>query len=76
MGAHFSVHCFENFQLKTFFPISNSCVCNEFTSFNQLYTKRFKQACVWILGNEQGASDYALEHAQLLLFLNQVGKNL
>jgi TrmH family RNA methyltransferase len=30
-----------------------------------LYSKDLKQACVWILGNEgQGASDYALEHAQ------------
>jgi TrmH family RNA methyltransferase len=30
-----------------------------------LYTKDLTQPCVWILGNEgQGASDYALAHAQ------------
>ncbi len=30
-----------------------------------LYSKDLSKPCVWILGNEgQGASDYALEHAQ------------
>jgi len=48
MGAHFSLSCFENFHRST-----------------SLYSKDLSKPCVWILGNEgQGASDYALEHAQ------------
>jgi TrmH family RNA methyltransferase len=66
MGAHFSLHCFENFQLTDILPKFQIpvFVTSSHHSTN-LYTKDLTQTCVWILGNEgQGASDYALEHAQ------------
>lgn len=66
MGAHFSLSCFENFQLNEL--ITKFQIPVFVTSSHQstsLYAKDLTQACVWILGNEgQGASEYALQHAQ------------
>ncbi|MCH7336037.1 RNA methyltransferase [Acinetobacter sp. NIPH 2699] len=66
MGAHFSLSCFENIQLTDI--LSQFEIPVFVTSSHRstsLYSKDLTQACVWILGNEgQGASEYALEHAQ------------
>ena len=66
MGAHFSLSCFENIELKDI--LSKFEIPVFVTSSHRstsLYSQDLTQACVWILGNEgQGASDYALEHAQ------------
>ena len=66
MGAHFSLTCFENSTLEHILP--NFKIPVFVTSSHRstsLYSKNLTQACVWILGNEgQGASDYALAHAQ------------
>ena len=66
MGAHFSLKCFENYQLTDILPKFNIPVfVTSSHRSTSLYGKDLTQACVWILGNEgQGASNYALEHAQ------------
>ena len=66
MGAHFSLHCFENYQLTDILPKFNIPVfVTSSHRSTSLYGKDLTRPCVWILGNEgQGASDYALEHAQ------------
>ena len=66
MGAHFSLNCFENYQLTDILPKFNIPVfVTSSHRSTSLYGKDLTQPCVWILGNEgQGASDYALEHAQ------------
>lgn len=66
MGAHFSLYTYENIELED--------ILKEFkipvyvTSSHEsesLYSKSLRKQCVWILGNEgQGASDYALAHAE------------
>lgn len=66
MGAHFSLVCFENIQLEDILPQFKIpvFVTSSHRSIS-LYSKDLTQACVWILGNEgQGASNYALEHAE------------
>lgn len=66
MGAHFSLHCFENMDLSKILPEFHIPVyVTSSHHSHSLYSKDLTQACVWILGNEgQGASDYALAHAQ------------
>lgn len=66
MGAHFSLVCFENIQLKDILPQFKIPVfVTSSHRSTSLYSKDLTQACVWILGNEgQGASNYALEHAE------------
>ena len=66
MGAHFSLSCFENFQLTDILPKFDIPVfVTSSHRSTSLYSKDLSKPCVWILGNEgQGASDYALEHAQ------------
>ncbi|GAB3045597.1 RNA methyltransferase [Acinetobacter apis] len=68
MGAHFSLFCFEQVDLSRVLPQFNIPVY--VTSSHQsksLYSEDLTQPCVWILGNEgQGASEYALEHAQAI----------
>jgi len=66
MGAHFSLSCFENFQLTDILPKFDIHVfVTSSHRSTSLYSKDLSKPCVWILGNEgQGASDYALEHAQ------------
>ena len=66
MGAHFSLHTFENIELED--VLAQFQIPVYVTSSHHaesLYSKNLRKACVWILGNEgQGASNYALEHAQ------------
>lgn len=66
MGAHFSLHTYENVALEDI--LSQFKIPVYVTSSHEsesLYTKDLTQSCVWILGNEgQGVSDYALAHAQ------------
>lgn len=66
MGAHFSLVCFENIQLEQILPQFKIPVfVTSSHRSTSLYSKDLTQACVWILGNEgQGASNYALEHAE------------
>jgi len=66
MGAHFSLVCFENIQLEDILPQFKIPVfVTSSHRSTSLYSKNLTQACVWILGNEgQGASNYALEHAE------------
>ncbi|KXO83177.1 rRNA methyltransferase [Acinetobacter venetianus] len=66
MGAHFSLVCFENIQLEDILPQFKIPVfVTSSHRSTSLYNKDLTQACVWILGNEgQGASNYALEHAE------------
>jgi RNA methyltransferase, TrmH family len=66
MGAHFSLHIYENVALEDI--LSQFKIPVYVTSSHQsesLYTKNLRKQCVWILCNEgQGASDYALKHAE------------
>ncbi|MPN53232.1 23S rRNA (guanosine-2'-O-)-methyltransferase RlmB [bioreactor metagenome] len=66
MGAHFSLHTYENVALEDI--LSQFKIPVYVTSSHEsesLYTKDLTQSCVWILGNEgQGVSEYALAHAQ------------
>ena len=66
MGAHFSLSCYENIVLQEILPHFKIPVyVTSSHRSTSLYSKDLSQACVWILGNEgQGASDYALKHAQ------------
>ncbi|QNH52159.1 RNA methyltransferase [Acinetobacter venetianus] len=68
MGAHFSLVCFENIQLEDILPQFKIPVfVTSSHRSTSLYSKDLTQACVWILGNEgQGASNYALEHAEAI----------
>lgn len=66
MGAHFALNCFENIDLQD--VISNFKIPVYVTSSHEpqsLYAQDLTTPCAWILGNEgQGASNYALKHAQ------------
>ena len=66
MGAHFSLHTFENIELED--VLAQFQIPVYVTSSHHaesLYSKNLRKACVWILGNEgQGVSDYALQHAE------------
>ena len=66
MGAHFSLHTFENIDLED--VLAQFQIPVYVTSSHRaesLYFKNLRKACVWILGNEgQGVSDYALQHAE------------
>ncbi|MFC6053216.1 rRNA methyltransferase [Acinetobacter sp. Ac_877] len=66
MGAHFSLHTYENVELEDI--INQFTIPVYVTSSHQsesLYTKNLRKQCVWILGNEgQGASNYALKNAE------------
>ena len=66
MGAHFSLHTFENIDLED--VLAQFQIPVYVTSSHRaesLYSKNLRKACVWILGNEgQGVSDYALQHAE------------
>ncbi|MEB3753482.1 RNA methyltransferase [Acinetobacter sp. MD2(2019)] len=66
MGAHFALNCYENVDLAQILPQFKIPVF--VTSSHQpqsIYKQDLTQACAWILGNEgQGASEFALEHAQ------------
>ncbi|RKG32642.1 TrmH family RNA methyltransferase [Acinetobacter tianfuensis] len=66
MGAHFSLHTFENIELESIlerFEIPVYVTSSHRSA--SLYSKDLRKACVWILGNEgQGVSDYALAHAE------------
>lgn len=66
MGAHFSLQTFENIALEEILPQFKIPVfVTSSHRSNSLYSKDLTKSCVWILGNEgQGASDYALQHAQ------------
>ena len=66
MGAHFSLHTFENIELESLLDQFNIPVfVTSSHRSNSLYEQNLTNPCVWILGNEgQGASDYALAHAQ------------
>ena len=76
MGAHFSLHCFENFQLTDILPKFQIPVLLLALIAQRVFTQKTFLNRVWILGNEgQGASDYALDHAQSVTILNQVDKS-
>ena len=66
MGAHFSLFTYENIELEE--VLKQFKIPVYVTSSHEsesLYSKNFRKQCVWILGNEgQGASDYALAHAE------------
>ena len=66
MGAHFSLHTFENIDLED--VLAQFQIPVYVTSSHRaeiLYFKNLRKACDWILGNEgQGVSDYALQHAE------------
>lgn len=66
MGAHFSLQCFENFELEH--VISKFEIPLYATSSHHarsVYEQDLSKACVWILGNEgQGVSELALQQAQ------------
>nr|WP_174505502.1 RNA methyltransferase [Acinetobacter sp. Marseille-Q1620] len=66
MGAHFSLHTFENVELQDIleqFQIPVYVTSSHDST--SLYSQDLSKACAWILGNEgQGVSDYALQHAQ------------
>lgn len=66
MGAHFSLSCYENVDLEQILPQFQIPVF--VTSSHQpesVYEQNLRKPCAWILGNEgQGASEFALEHAQ------------
>lgn len=66
MGAHFTLKTFENIQLEDIlerFEIPVYATSSHRST--SLYDQDLKQPCVWVLGNEgQGASEYALSHAQ------------
>ena len=66
MGAHFSLHSFENIELED--VLAQFQIPVYVTSSHHaesLYSKNRRKACVWVLGNEgQGVSDYALQHAE------------
>ncbi|MEN8350559.1 RNA methyltransferase [Acinetobacter towneri] len=66
MGAHFSLHTFENIELED--VLAQFQIPVYVTSSHHaesLYSKNLRKASVWILGNEgQGVSDYALQHAE------------
>ena len=66
MGAHFSLHTFENIDLED--VLAQFQIPVYVTSSHRaesLYSKNLRKACGWILGNEgQGVSDYALQHAE------------
>ncbi|SPL70782.1 TrmH family RNA methyltransferase [Acinetobacter stercoris] len=66
MGAHFSLHTFENVELQDIleqFQIPVYVTSSHDST--SLYSQDLGKACAWILGNEgQGVSDYALQHAQ------------
>ncbi len=65
MGAHFSLHCFENFQLTDILPKFQIRFLLLALTAQTVFTQKTFLNRVWILGNEgQGASDYALDHAQ------------
>lgn len=68
MGAHFSLHTFENIELEDIlvqFQIPVYVTSSHHAE--SLYSKNLRKACVWILGNEgQGVSDYALQHAEAI----------
>ena len=65
MGAHFSLHTYENIELEDF--LKQFKIPVYVTSSHEaesLYSKNLRKQCVWILGNEgQGVSDFALKHA-------------
>ena len=66
MGAHFSLDIYENVELEQVLPQFKIpvYVTSSHRSIS-LYAQDLTRACVWIMGNEgQGASDYALAHAQ------------
>lgn len=66
MGAHFSLHCFENMKLEhclTQFKLPIYATSSHHA--HSLYQLDLRQPHVWILGNEgQGVSEFALQHAQ------------
>ncbi|MEB3766261.1 RNA methyltransferase [Acinetobacter sp. MD2] len=66
MGAHFSLHCYENVDLAQILPKFQIPVF--VTSSHEpesIYKQDLTHACAWILGNEgQGASETALTHAK------------
>ncbi|MGE8542270.1 MAG: TrmH family RNA methyltransferase, partial [Acinetobacter sp.] len=66
MGAHFSLHTYENIALEDILPRFEIPVyVTSSHRSTSLYSKDLSKACVWILGNEgQGASDYALANAE------------
>ncbi|MCU4415127.1 RNA methyltransferase [Acinetobacter sp. WU_MDCI_Axc73] len=66
MGAHFSLHTFENIELESLLDQFHMPVfVTSSHRSNSLYEQDLTKPCVWILGNEgQGVSDYALAHAQ------------
>lgn len=68
MGAHFSLLCFEHVDLSRVLPQFEIPVYVTSSHLpTSLYSKDLTEPCVWILGNEgQGASQYALEHAQAI----------
>lgn len=66
MGAHFSLHTYENIVLEDI--LKQFKIPVYVTSSHEsesLYSKNLRSQCVWILGNEgQGVSEFALQHAQ------------
>ena len=66
MGAHFSLNIYENIAIEDVlerFEIPVYVTSSHRST--SLYAQDLTRACVWIMGNEgQGASDYALAHAQ------------
>lgn len=66
MGAHFSLQTYENIALEDL--LEKFTIPVYVTSSHQsesVYSKNLRKQCVWILGNEgQGASNYALKHAE------------
>lgn len=66
MGAHFSLYTFENIELDMIleqFDIPVFVTSSHHAT--NLYDQDLTKPCVWVLGNEgQGASEYALNHAQ------------
>ena len=68
MGAHFSLHTYENIKLDQIldqFKIPVYATSSHQAS--SLYSKDLKAQCVLILGNEgQGVSEFALQHAQAI----------
>jgi TrmH family RNA methyltransferase len=69
MGAHFSLHTFENIALEDILPRFEIPVyVTSSHRSTSLYSKDLSKACVWILGNEgQGVSEYALANAEAVV---------
>ncbi|MDQ8935648.1 TrmH family RNA methyltransferase [Acinetobacter rudis] len=65
MGAHFSLRCFENYEVEQIIPrFEIPLYATSSHHASSIYQQDLSCTCAWILGNEgQGVSDFALQHA-------------